>query len=711
MPANSRQKNLSVYARAVFVSVITLTSLAHFAAASVQFELQLGNQKAAALFAKTLLAHTWVVTLLAAQMLVIVALYALYFAVVLMLGRERREPRHWAESGATLIVLSWLTLTWLMMRWHTQAFPQSVWVWVMEPFFEGPLPRVLDVLGAGFLGWRVLAVLTNAVGRCRHLVSALCLWLRTHATGAMAMVIATIGICVGAYGVRAGTGFAPSRNHEATMPGNVIVIGLDSLRADALLSAGPDDMPNLYALRQRAFVNRNVVSPLANTFPAWVTILTGQHPSVSGARTNHAPQATIDRAASIAWDFRRAGYRTIYATDETRFSHIVPEFGFDQVIGPQMGVTDFLLSQIGDQPLVNFFVQLPYAEYLLPALVGNRAFAQAYRPETFVRRVGRALGDADARPTFMAIHLCTAHWPFYVAKKNQAAEGSKSTAGSAAERDYRSMLSVLDLQLGQLLATLADSGFMDERTLIVALADHGEGLPDAATPLPEVVEYQTQVRVEQALGGHGTSLLDPDQWRVFVMFAGSGVAGQIATGESERLASLEDVAPALRRLSGVGPEGADRMAVRSSAAELAARPYVLLETGWRPPGFSTTNPDGRVALRIAESSYNIEFDGRVELKRAVYEDAIRGKDIGVTDGHFSLIALKTMGTDLLVAQDLARRQWDVYPINPLPGQTNERLPLMNYACREPEVRSRIEKWCSLKPAGSAGREISSRDDH
>ena len=69
---------------------------------------------------------------------------------------------------------------------------------------------------------------------------------------------------------------------------------------------------------------------------------------------------------TLATRLKNAGYETVYATDEKRFSNIDESFGFDSILGPPMGAADFLLGTINDFPFSNLIVNTRLGRILFP---------------------------------------------------------------------------------------------------------------------------------------------------------------------------------------------------------------------------------------------------------------------------------------------------------------------------------------------------------
>lgn len=631
------------------------------------------------LAAQLLTGHPYALWLIGGQMLVITGLHLAVLAACYALARPATD--FWTRSAVYAIgfvSFTWLSIWWILLEAHARFFPKSVWAWIIEPLTAQAASPAFGAFAAVWLLYRTGLLLHALARRATPLLR------RRSVRGALALSAFLYG---GHFLSGATAAHAPST-------ANVVIIGLDSLRRDVALDETLQDMPTLKAFRDEAFVEQNVVSPLARTFPSWTTILTGLHPAVSGARDNLVQQALVETSASIAWKFKAAGYRTIYATDETRFSNIGQTFGFDHVVSPRPGAPDFLVAQIADLPLVNFAVQLPLMEHLLPSLTGNRAFAHAYYPDRFIRRLFDAIGPAKGQPTFLAVHLCLAHWPFFSADSAAIANRDLEPNG-----EYLRATRELDQQFAQLLIQLRRSGYVNDQSLVVVLADHGEapGGPQAQQPNYEFVG------TDQALpwqgGGHGTSLLRADQWQTFLMFSGNSAKGAIPHGQSNDLASLEDLAPSLVALSGIELASQRRLSVVdhtfSPETPRLLRQIVAMETGFRPRGFDPTEPDGKEALIIAGRSFDVRDDGRLEMKSNIYDAMVQSKDFAVTDGVEVLAYVFTDGEPLLVHADAENNHWTIYPASHRPNHFKAAAPpLLPAACANSDMRTRLQAWCT-----------------
>lgn len=649
--------------------ILSITWL-HFHVILRGASLGIDNKKAASYIYDVLSQHPKLTLLIGGPLLVILVLYACLFFAIAWIAREPSSKLRLRQLF--VLLCSWASVWWLLLASQVWLFPHSTWADLSGPIMRQTASPLITVIAAIYILIRLKQRLSNS------------------GTSSIRVIAFLASAAILAAGYHA-YDFQPKNSQSAAKDAgnkpNVILIGLDSLRRDALLSANEQYLPNLARLRDLSFVEANVITPLARTFPAWVSILTGLSPAEHGARDNLAPQELVRRDASIGWWLKDRGYRTVYATDDSRFSNIGKEFGFDKIVSPMPGVPDFVLAQFADLPLVNLAIMLPYSEYLFPSLVGNRAFSHAYHPRRFVKRLETALGDAGNLPQFLAIHLCTVHWPFYTAE---------SDLSNNEEEPYVRSTRELDRQLEDLLEMLRRRGYLTASTLLVVLADHGEGLsrvqPESRPP--------SRIGSPQVLGnqimGHGGTLIIPAEWQVFALFSGQSAIGAIPRGASDGLAALQDVSPTLKSLLGEKAM-AQRMsvvdAISNQSVSRASRSVVAIETGFSPRGFDLANPDGNTALSIAINSFTISDNGHVSMKQDAYNVAIADKNYGVTDGQAVLASVKTSDDRLLVGVDkLGNRIF--YPQQP-PSSIDEMPPaLLKEGCANMAFAKHFSNWCN-----------------
>jgi hypothetical protein len=200
---------------------------------------------------------------------------------------------------------------------------------------------------------------------------------------------------------------------------HVVIIGIDSLRNDLQVPRrGPAATPHVAAFLGEARRFRDATTPLARTYPSWMSILTGRHPVTTNVRYNLMPRRLVNEGETLGDALRWRGYRTIYATDEVRFANFDRTFGFDELITPPIGAVDFVLGFAGDLPLVNLAASTPLGGALFPS---NHATRQPRRerhlPATALHAAARARArdrgpvlprdPPDARPLALCLGRAT----------------------------------------------------------------------------------------------------------------------------------------------------------------------------------------------------------------------------------------------------------------------------------------------------------------
>ena len=299
------------------------------------------------------------------------------------------------------------------------------------------------------------------------------------------------------------------------------------------------DAPNIRDFIGKARRFDDATTPLARTYGSWMSILTGRHPVRTNARFNLMPRRLVREGETLGDALRSHGYRTIYATDEVRYANFDESFGFDQVITPPVGAVDFLLGYGGDMPLVNLVASTPLGQLLFPSNSANRAASVTYRPHDFVRRLEREIDVGG--PTFLAIHLTLAHWPYSWAGKPTPATPPDYRVA------YGEAVPMVDRQFGDVLQVLADKGVLDN-AIVVLLSDHGEAL--GADNDSIIRQTGTSREIWDSLWGHGTSVLSPNQYHVLLAMRAFGRARLPGPElDYDWPVSLEDLCPTLEELA------------------------------------------------------------------------------------------------------------------------------------------------------------------
>lgn len=414
---------------------------------------------------------------------------------------------------------------------------------------------------------------------------------------------------------------------------NVIIIGVDALRPDFLKYA-----PHLSHYLKKATVFSGAMTPLARTFPAWVSILTGKYPKEMGVRFDLADQSSLDLSETLPAVLQHNGYETIYATDESRFSNMNETFGFDRVIEPPMGFNDFLLGTLNDFPLSNLLVNSTLGQWLFPYSYANRAVYVTYEPTSFLTLLQSRLSFSSTKPTFLAIHFCLPHYPYFWA-------GYSHADTTSAVAHYRASVKEADQQLNQFLKLLHRSGVL-EHSIVVLLSDHGEalelngdrvteqkmflkGLSNIKGIIPRFYPPAVESEKVNQSAGHGTDVLGMTQYRSVLAFRLKGFKSNQAQKISGTV-SLMDIYPTILQCLGIVPNKVTGVSLTD--AILKKKTFIqsshdfLMESDFSPEAIRSVYPKMRDTVFEGIAFYQLDpATARFTQKKSMGETIISSK--------------------------------------------------------------------------------------
>ena len=272
------------------------------------------------------------------------------------------------------------------------------------------------------------------------------------------------------------------------VPRTVVLITSDTHRGDHIGAAGRGvdvDTPVLDALGDRGLVFLDCMTPVNNTNPSHVALLTGTHPRDTGVLDNY--RSIHEGAQTLAERFSEAGWATVAAIS-TR--HLGPDGsglgqGFDRV-------------------------SWPYGE-------SYRVSADA------VDDVLRWLPDFDGQPTFIWLHVFDAHVPYEPSEQflqryyDPALDpqddswpeddvpdialplelrGTRDLAYPLAL--YRAEITSQDAELGRLLSVPRVAG-----GVTALVADHGESLGENGAWFAHLGVYTSTLHIPLVMAGPG----------------------------------------------------------------------------------------------------------------------------------------------------------------------------------------------------------------
>lgn len=453
---------------------------------------------------------------------------------------------------------------------------------------------------------------------------------------------------------------------------NIIIIGVDSLRPDFLGFFGaPLETPFFNSFLTRATVFSNTFTPLARTFPSWVGIFSGVYPKESGIRFNLAAQSPNSGVSLLPLLLRQHGYKTIYATDETRFSNIDKRFGFDEVISPPIGLNDFLVGSFNDFPLSNLVVNTWAGHWLFPHSYGSRPVYATYDPDSFLNLLKPYLSQQRRQPLFMAIHFCLPHAPYIWSSY-------RGDPGKNVVSSYKASILRVDQQLANFMAMLADYHVLDH-ALVVLLSDHGEALElsgDRITSLrgyvsgksaksKKVPRFYPPSAEEEAVdqsAGHGTDVLGFPQYRSLLAFKLFGLKGQKIKKISDPTLLL-DIKPTILSFLGI-PDRNSGQSLHEVILGKAPRPIprrIFLESDFSPEAVRSVHPEMRNLILEGVELFKIDpRTTRIYVRDSMGKLIISSKQYAVVEKDWVLALYpQDKGKMIPVLVQLSTGKWTV----------------------------------------------------
>lgn len=249
---------------------------------------------------------------------------------------------------------------------------------------------------------------------------------------------------------------------------NVLLLTLDTTRPDHLGCCGSDvETPSLDALARQGIRFDDAVCTSPITLPSHTTMLTGLQPPEHGARINGQTSVAPEQE-TLAEILRAEGYET--AAFLSAFV-LDSRFGLDQ--GFDLYDDDIGVSQ--------------------SAAAGGEELNQ--RPAGDVTAAALAwLERRDAgRPFFAWVHYYDPHNPYSPPPAFQVRYPG---------RPYDGEIAYMDSEIARLLAAVDRLGYR-QRTLVIAVGDHGEGLGEHGESTHERLIYDSVMRVPLILSCPG----------------------------------------------------------------------------------------------------------------------------------------------------------------------------------------------------------------
>ncbi len=270
----------------------------------------------------------------------------------------------------------------------------------------------------------------------------------------------------------------PGSSPEPVEPVNVLLVTLDTVRADHLGSYGfPADItPNLDRFAAQATRFERAFSTASVTPVSHASILTGRYPYSHGLRVLSADGSfRLDPGIpSLAGTLREAGFRT---------GAVHSSFTVSDYFGFRNGFDFF------DSFETKLEKQGKFADW---GLKKNQ------RRADITTDIAIDFLDAGNQPFFLWVHYWDMHDPILLPDDEfmppeDELEVNRWGAIQPNRALYAAEIRYMDHHLGRLLDALKTRG-LDRDTLVAIVADHGEGLGDHGWRFHRLL-YQEQIRV------------------------------------------------------------------------------------------------------------------------------------------------------------------------------------------------------------------------
>jgi arylsulfatase A-like enzyme len=362
---------------------------------------------------------------------------------------------------------------------------------------------------------------------------------------------------------------------------------MDSARADFIKNITPIDNKylDLSKFMSDSVKFNNAYTPLARSFPALYSLLSGNYPKTDNIRFNLVDQSKINYKNLLPHILKDNGYETFYATDSSQFHIINKKWGYNVLAAPKPGIYEQIFPVINDLPLSNLIISFAISEYLFPYDYSNAAAHNTYEPKTYVKRIINKLQTLNnKKPLFLHFNFEVAHWPYFNRNINK---------NLSIQERYTLCLNILNSQINEVFKYLTDQNILNN-SIVVMTSDHGEALNITNDKLTNYnnyigpkeylsyinkspVDYTfaelnklniTNSNILSALlnintsGGHGVDVLSNSQYKTLTAIQKFQTTSIYPKQEINNLVLLNDLYPTILDLLNIqNPKSADHLSL------------------------------------------------------------------------------------------------------------------------------------------------------
>ena len=283
----------------------------------------------------------------------------------------------------------------------------------------------------------------------------------------------------------------PEQASEATSPPNVLLITIDTIRADHCSTYGYERLttPTLSRVAEAGVLFRNAYAPMATTGPSHASLMTSLYPRTHGCVKNGL---VLDQwVRTLSEVLKGTGYQTVAVVSSFP---LAAKFGFDQ----GFDLYDDSFEGHGGEPETRNW----------EGMVVERHFDRDARVTTDKASDWLRVQRKSGEPFFLWVHYFDPHSPYSPAESHRQLflpmTGDDPAPGSLEHTValYDAEIRETDDALGRLLQVVDEEGLTDSTVLVIA-GDHGEGLMQHGHMEHGVHLYEEAVRVPLVISWPG----------------------------------------------------------------------------------------------------------------------------------------------------------------------------------------------------------------
>lgn len=262
---------------------------------------------------------------------------------------------------------------------------------------------------------------------------------------------------------------ASTASNPSVHPRNVILIGVDTLRADRLECYGYAAIktPNINRLASDGVLFRNAIAQVPLTLPSFCSIMTGAYPMFHGVR-DFSYGFLREESVTLAEVLKAQGYAT---------GAVLGAFVLDARFGLNQGF-DFYDGDFNSM-----------------VTSGVRRVTKERRGDRVVRAALEWLRANQEKKCFLWIHPYDPHHPY---------DPPEPFRSQYAANPYEGEIAFVDSLVGEILDFLESSGLYDD-SLIIFTSDHGESLGEHQEPQHGFFVYDSVLRVPLIIKAPGST--------------------------------------------------------------------------------------------------------------------------------------------------------------------------------------------------------------